>query len=79
MPQELLSRTIDLRSPAAQKTARDRAIAMAYLEAGGRYGVIRDLARSIGIDRKTVYRAIKRELAWAKAQTPEDLPQETHI
>ena len=70
--------TLGLVAPGRHIQERNRAIAIAYLSMGGKRGVIKKLSNDTGINIRTIQRAISRELAWAKAQPPEDLPQETH-
>jgi DNA invertase Pin-like site-specific DNA recombinase len=48
---------------------RDRSIALAFVAKGCTRTARREIHQETGIELRTIYRAINRQLAWAKAQT----------
>ena len=60
-----------LPDPAVQRVERDRALALAYVQLGQTRSAVKAIAEESGVNYRTVYRAIERELEWAKAQQQE--------
>lgn len=59
-----------LLNPAEVRDQRDKALAIAYVERGGkpRTTVIRDLAIDAGLNERTVRRGVYRMLVWAERE-----------
>jgi hypothetical protein len=57
-----------LPDPQEARVARDRVLALAYVKKGKGRNAASEVAKEMGTHRFAIYRALKRELAWAEAE-----------
>jgi hypothetical protein len=64
--------------PDAARIARDRALALEFVLRNEGRGVPRQLAEETGVRFRTVHRAIKREIEWARSVVGAEATPEAH-